>query len=539
MKNKLLIIFFFQNIFAQHDIPYDLSNQFGINLSNNQIIWNTDQKFDNLLIDSSSKYFKQKFSSFDFNDINIDSTYTKSKFSYEFGDYGLDVLNVGLKKHSQDSDFQFLGFKKSFFGNYSEFANSDSGPLSLLYKSDYSKHFKNHFLIVSVGYFQTSSSFLFDNLEDNSNNKEFSDFLSFTLIDRFEKGLWNYTFKFNHITKHDKLFLLEELLDNDIDIDRNILKMNANNDKNVSIDLSLDNKFYFDLRSRQTIHDVLQAYTQNSLHLVSSNSFKSSEIKYGFDYFMGNSPYKSDGSYGSENEEVLPNFYYELNHNFGNQTYSLSMDIMNKPTTFLFDNSNYQEIETWNSVNLHYNIYSGFILETNLKWTEVSNLTAYNKADNSFTTLSDDLLSLKTKFGISFNNHNLNFAYYHNFYDSVISSNRSDILDINYGFKTSFVNERLGVNGKISLIYLSKNNSDFSFDYFRNIPSVGNSFINDESYSVGINLDISIGDVILTFRANNLLHRLPVNGDYSIERHELFNPINSLMSFGILWEFDD
>ena len=132
MKNRLLIIFFFQNIFAQHNISYDLSDQFGINLSNNQIIWNTDQKFDNLLIDSSSKYFKQKFSSFDFNDINIDSTYTKSKFSYEFGDYGLDVLNVGLKKHSQDSDFQFLGFKKSFFGNYSEFANSNSGPLSLL-----------------------------------------------------------------------------------------------------------------------------------------------------------------------------------------------------------------------------------------------------------------------------------------------------------------------------------------------------------------------------------------------------------------------
>ena len=51
MKNKLLIVFFFQNIFAQHDIPYDLSNQFGINLSNKHIIWYTDQKIDNVLID--------------------------------------------------------------------------------------------------------------------------------------------------------------------------------------------------------------------------------------------------------------------------------------------------------------------------------------------------------------------------------------------------------------------------------------------------------------------------------------------------------
>jgi hypothetical protein len=171
MKNKLLIVFFFQNIFAQHDIPYDLLNQFGINLSNNQIIWNTDQKFDNLLIDSSSRYFKQKFSSFDFNDIEIDSIYVKSKFKYEFGDYGLDILNVGLKKHSKESDFQFIGLKKSFFGNYSEFADANSSPLSLFYKFDYSRKISNHFFVFSVGYFQTSSNFLFDSIEDNSNNE--------------------------------------------------------------------------------------------------------------------------------------------------------------------------------------------------------------------------------------------------------------------------------------------------------------------------------------------------------------------------------
>jgi len=216
------------------------------------------------------------------------------------------------------------------------------------------------------------------------------------------------------------------------------------------------------------------------------------------------------------------------------------MDIMNKPTTFLFDNPNYQEIETWNSVNLHYSILSGFILETNLKWTEVSNLTAYNKVDNSFTTLSDDLLSLKTKFAISFNdNHNIDLIYYRNFYDSIISSNRSDIINLNYYFQTSLVNEKLGINGKISLGYYSDNNSEFSFDYFRNIPIVSNSFKQDKSYSIGAKVDVSIADVILTFRVNNLLHRLPIDGDHSIRTHELFNPINSLVSFGILWEFDD
>ena len=130
-------------------------------------------------------------------------------------------------------------------------------------------------------------------------------------------------------------------------------------------------------------------------------------------------------------------------------------------------------------------------------------------------------------------------TYYRNFYDSIISSNRSDIININYQFQTSLVNEKLGVDGQISLAYYADNNSEFSFDYFKNIPIIGNSFEEDANYSIGVNLDVSIADVILNFRVNNLLHRLPIDGDYSIRTHELFNPINSMISFGILWEFDD
>ena len=67
-------------------------------------------------------------------------------------------------------------------------------------------------------------------------------------------------------------------------------------------------------------------------------------------------------------------------------------------------------------------------------------------------------------------------TYYRNFYDSIISSNRSDIININYQFQTSLVNEKLGVDGQISLAYYADNNSEFSFDYFKNIPIIGNSF---------------------------------------------------------------
>ena len=65
------------------------------------------------------------------------------------------------------------------------------------------------------------------------------------------------------------------------------------------------------------------------------------------------------------------------------------------------------------------------------------------------------------------------------------------------------VNQKLGVRGNISLAYYSKNNSEFSFDYFRNIPTIDNSFQEEKNYNIGANLDISIADVILTFRAYN------------------------------------
>ena len=130
-------------------------------------------------------------------------------------------------------------------------------------------------------------------------------------------------------------------------------------------------------------------------------------------------------------------------------------------------------------------------------------------------------------------------AHYHNFYDSLISSNRSDIIEMDYHFNTSFINENLGITGKLSLLYLAGNHSDYYFDYFRNMPVSNNTTHYNDSYNIGLDLDISIADVLLTIRLKNALHRLPIDGDYSISNAELFNPMNSLLSFGIIWEFDD
>jgi hypothetical protein len=214
----------------------------------------------------------------------------------------------------------------------------------------------------------------------------------------------------------------------------------------------------------------------------------------------------------------------------------------------LFDDYslNDEKTENWDSFILNYSLDTKVSLVSTLKYIQANNIITKNVLEDvtfpeniGYKFDSDDMLSLKTKILIPLKRSKIGFTHYHNFYDSLISSNRSNIIEMDYHFKTSFINENLGIAGKLSLLYLSRNHSDYYFDYFRNMPVSDNTTHYKDSYNIGLDLDISIADVLLTVRLKNALHRLPVDGDYSISNAELFNPMNSLLSFGIIWEFDD
>lgn len=526
MINKFSIIYIFtlSLLFTQESVNYDMSGQFGVELSNNQILWDRDQRFDNLLIDKSSTNFRNKFSSFDFEDMPSDSVYVKSKFRYEFGDYGFDRLNIGLKKHSENTDFQFLAMKKSFFGNYSEFANADSSPLSLFYKIDYKATVFQHNLYFSSGYFREDATFIFDNQSglDTSTNKEFSDFLSLTIGDIFIKDKWHYKFEVNHISKFDEKEIIEYPISHAIDLERNRLNFNASNNEHISIEAFLDNSYYKDKIS-------LKTFTRNTLHLTNRNKLPFGSLKYGIDYIDDN---------------ISPNISYGAT--FG--TVELLLERRNKSARLLFDDYslNDEKVENWDSLILNYSLDSKVSFVSTLKYVQANNIIIKNvSAEDAipenvgYKFNSDDMLSLKTKISIPLKRNKIDFTHYHNFYDSLISSNRSDIIEMDYHFNTSFINENLGITGKLSLLYLAGNHSDYYFDYFRNMPVSNNTTHYSDSYNIGLDLDISIADVLLTIRLKNALHRLPIDGDYSISNAELFNPMNSLLSFGIIWEFDD
>ena len=71
------------------------------------------------------------------------------------------------------------------------------------------------------------------------------------------------------------------------------------------------------------------------------------------------------------------------------------------------------------------------------------------------------------------------------------------------------------------------------------MPEKNDSIDNDEYVNISINTEIAISDVLLTIRLQNALGRLFSDEDYSLDNHEFFNPMSSLLTFGIIWEFDD
>ena len=71
------------------------------------------------------------------------------------------------------------------------------------------------------------------------------------------------------------------------------------------------------------------------------------------------------------------------------------------------------------------------------------------------------------------------------------------------------------------------------------MPEKRNIIDSDEHINISLNADISISDVIITVRLQNALNKFSSDEDYSLRNHEFFNPISSLLTFGIIWEFDD
>ena len=538
-KYKLLFLICSLSIsIGQEDIPFDVSNQFAVPLSNNQLAWNTDLSFNKLLIDRSSKNFRQKFTNLTFEELPNDSTYVKSKFIYEFGDYGFDKLSVGLKKHSKDNNFEFIGMKKSFFGQYSEFADSETPPLSLFYKLDYSKSFERNKIYSSLGYFRENSNFLFDSSLDSNfsvTNNEFSDFISLTIGNSFSKNDFNFDLQLNHISKYESSVINEYNINSKYDLDRNRFIAEIHKNNILFLNIVLNNSFYDDKKSfkRFALNSLSVTRQNHNFPFPTGSVYPVGELIYGVDLF--------------ENH-IKPNIYYK--NIFGNldvvlktrNQHSLvlinTLDYIESEEAFIAnDKFSGNEIEEWKSLTLNYYFNTKTDFSASLKYVEANNFIIPDSDRYQF--INDDMLSLQIKVQVPFKYGIINVNHSYNFYDSLISSNRDHTFNLDYLYSLSFVENNLGIDGKLSFQYMSKNNSDYSFNYFKNMPERNNSIDSDEYINISLDTEIAISDVLLTVRLQNALGKFYSNEDYSLENHEFFNPMSSLLTFGIIWEFDD
>ena len=523
---------------AQEDIPFDVSNQFAVPLSNNQLVWNTDLSFKKLLIDRSSKNFRQKFTNLTFEELSYDSTYVKSKFIYEFGDYGFDKLSVGLKKHSKDNNFEFIGMKKSFFGQYSEFADSETPPLSLFYKLDYSKSFERNKIYSSLGYFRENSNFLFDSSLDSNfavPNNEFSDFISLTIGNSFSKNDFNFDLQLNHISRYESSVINEYNINSKYDLDRNRFIAEIHKNNILFLNIILNNSFYDDKKSfkRFALNSLAITRQNHNFSVPTGSAFPVGELIYGFDLFE---------------DHIKPNIYYK--NIFGNLDVVLktrnqhsivlmnTLDYIESEEVFIAnDQFSGNEVEEWKNLTLTYYFNTETDFSASLKYVKANNFVI--PEEDRYELINDDMLSLQMKIEIPFKYGIINFNHSYNFDDSLISSNRAHILNLDYHYSLSFIENNLGIDGKLSLQYMSKNNSDYSFNYFKNMPERNNNIDSDEYINISMNTEIAISDVLLTVRLQNALGKFYSNEDYSLENHEFFNPMSSLLTFGIIWEFDD
>jgi hypothetical protein len=538
-KYKLLFLTCSLSIsIGQEVIPFDVSNQFAVPLSNNQLAWNTDLSFNKLLIDRSSKNFRQKFTNLTFEELPNDSTYVKSKFIYEFGDYGFDKLSVGLKKHSKDNNFEFIGMKKSFFGQYSEFADSETPPLSLFYKLDYSKSFERNKIYSSLGYFRENSNFLFDSSLDSNfavPNNEFSDFISLTIGNSFSKNDFNFDLQLNHISKYESSVINEYNINSKYDLDRNRFIAEIHKNNILFLNIVLNNSFYDDKKSfkRFALNSLSVTRQNHNFSVPTGSAFPVGELIYGFDLFE---------------DHIKPNIYYK--NIFGNLDVVLktrnqhsivlmnTLDYIESEEVFIAnDRFSGNEVEEWKNLTLTYYFNTETDFSASLKYVKANNFVI-PEADR-YKFINDDMLSLQMKIEIPFKYGIINFNHSYNFDDSLISSNRAHILNLDYLYSLSFIENNLGIDGKLSLQYMSKNNSDYSFNYFKNMPERNNNIDSDEYINISMNTEIAISDVLLTVRLQNALGKFYSNEDYSLENHEFFNPMSSLLTFGIIWEFDD
>ena len=100
-----------------------------------------------------------------------DSIATQSYFDYIRGDYGLDILDLGINYLKKNNFLKLGAFKRSSMGNFAHYIHpiNASNPIHQSYRVDYSNYNKDERIELSAGRYLTKSG-LPDELQNGYEN---------------------------------------------------------------------------------------------------------------------------------------------------------------------------------------------------------------------------------------------------------------------------------------------------------------------------------------------------------------------------------
>ena len=438
-----------------------------------------------------------------------DSIKVNSFFDYYRGDYGLDILDLGIRYNTKNQIINVSGFKRSAQGNYGHYIHptKNSGPIHQSYRIDYSKKNVNDRIEVSAARFISSSG-----VPDVTQNGFENDNIVSSGI-KYEKNFQNW--KMNSYLSQfvQNRNLMHSLSGDSISrfINRNQLELQLTN---------LDGYEFGVIQKSQLFNGG------SNLRSIAISSF------YVQKYFTDLSI--MTGIQLSNNEIYQPYTFlvnYQNNSNIGE--FNLSVSSEAQPAHPDVNKSFYNELETKQKSLISYKILRNKL-----------------SLDSYFSALR---ISAKNLYNYSINLFGFNLVYRFNRSWSIYSksilpaiSTEENVFGFIYntGLKGGFsiFQKNMHINFHIWQDSFTNKKNIFSYDPFLQYYSRSR----EADFEIGnrnlIHFEVksNISGVLLHYRVYNLLNALGIeNTDSFFKPNAIYPELGRMIQFGVTWHFDN